>query len=375
MLKRTLSILSYVLAVYVGGLLVSSTIAQRSPAGGGRRAPTAASNQTLLDVMSPDGLWRFPPFASDPTSCGAAQQGNTYYNTTSDEILVCDGTGPSYANSGITTTELNDLTDVAITSPSNNEILRYNSTSGDWENNAQSASALGDLSNVVLTTPSSTEILQFNGSNWVNAASSSATLSGLTDTTLTTPGDGDRLVHDGTDWKNEAPAGSSFYVFPTNWNGGAWTSNAVIGSANAVRVFRQNIGPGFDINRIIWRQVGDTSCDCMGVGLYSGDGNTLHTSATITTTTGINTTHNVDVTNFRVVPGEYYIGVTSDATGCTWYATASNATLDGVLNDQATFVGTSSNQSGLTDCALPSTLGTITANTNIYQPLVILEGQ
>ena len=66
---------------------------------------------------------------------------------------------------------LNNLTDVTISSATNNQVLKYNGSA--WVNAAApsgGASALDDLSDVTLTTPSSGQTLSYNGSQWVNAA-------------------------------------------------------------------------------------------------------------------------------------------------------------------------------------------------------------
>lgn len=65
------------------------------------------------------------------------------------------------------------LTDVDITTPSNNQVLKYNSTSGKWENGAGGgggASALDDLTDVEITTPTDDDSLVYNAndSEWQN---------------------------------------------------------------------------------------------------------------------------------------------------------------------------------------------------------------
>lgn len=72
--------------------------------------------------------------------------------------------------------QLDDLTDVDITSPSNGQVLTYNSTSGEWENANPSggASDLDDLTDVDITNPTDGQMLQYNSQNnkWVNVTPS-----------------------------------------------------------------------------------------------------------------------------------------------------------------------------------------------------------
>ena len=379
MKKKLLSILSYVFAVYVGGLLVSSTIAQRSPAGGGKRALSAAANQTLLDVMSAEGLWRFPPFASDPSACGAAQQGVSYFNTTDDEFKVCDGTGPTYVNSGVTTTQLNDLSDVLITAPANDEILRFVTGTSDWRNAAQTASAISALSDVDTTGAVNTDVLQFNGSTWVDAAVSASSLSGLSDVTLGTPAEGERLVFGTTDW-NDTDVSADYFMFPGNFAIGNWTvaSAAVINADDQVKLFRVHFQQPITVDRIVWAvmtQTG-TGCDNGGVGLYTIDGLTLLVSVTTIYDTN-NVIKNVDATNTFVEAGDYWLAYTADeSTTCTVRTVTDPAgttiDYDTIANTGNTIMGTAANPS--VSGVFPATTGTITANDNVDRPVIKLIG-
>lgn len=64
-----------------------------------------------------------------------------------------------FTNSGT----LNDLSDVVITSPTDNQILKYSSP--NWINGSLSLSNLG---NVVLTSPATGQSLTYDGTNWTN---------------------------------------------------------------------------------------------------------------------------------------------------------------------------------------------------------------
>ena len=62
---------------------------------------------------------------------------------------------------------MNDLSDVTITSASNNQFLKYNGSA--WVNaTVAEINGLTDLSDVTITTPSSKHALLYNGSAWVN---------------------------------------------------------------------------------------------------------------------------------------------------------------------------------------------------------------
>jgi outer membrane murein-binding lipoprotein Lpp len=87
--------------------------------------------------------------------------------------LATVATSGSYAdlsNKPTIPSTLDDLSDVAISSPSSDQVLKYNGTA--WVNSAAPASGatnLDGLSDVVITSPASTHHLRYNGTNWVNA--------------------------------------------------------------------------------------------------------------------------------------------------------------------------------------------------------------
>lgn len=66
---------------------------------------------------------------------------------------------------------------------------------------------LDSLTDVVITSPTNTQVLKYNGTNWVNAADSTATnLDSLTDVVITTPSTGQVLKYNGTNWINDTDA-------------------------------------------------------------------------------------------------------------------------------------------------------------------------
>jgi phage-related tail fiber protein len=92
----------------------------------------------------------------------------------------------------------------------------YNSVTVDAKGRVTSASNivdnvgatnLNELSDVTLTSPSNTQVLQYNGSQWVNATlsipSSIQYLDDLLDVTITTPTANQSLLWNGTEWVNQ----------------------------------------------------------------------------------------------------------------------------------------------------------------------------
>lgn len=151
--------------------------------------------------------------------------------------------------------ELNDNTDVNITTPTADQVLAYNDVSGDWENVdlnsiVSDVSVLDDLTDVTVTSVTTDDILYYNGSQWVNATIPeianivadirglfSATgdlsynsgtgefsitvaeaLGDLTDVTVTTPSAGHMIFRNAgnTGWENRAPDTADIAEDPSN---------------------------------------------------------------------------------------------------------------------------------------------------------------
>lgn len=99
---------------------------------------------------------------------------------TSDQILKYNGTKFAPASAGAVGL-LDDLTDVVVSSPTNNQVLKYNASSGLWANaSASGVDTINDLGDVIVTTPSNGQALVYDGTNWVNGTS------GLADNAVTT---------------------------------------------------------------------------------------------------------------------------------------------------------------------------------------------
>jgi hypothetical protein len=111
--------------------------------------------------------------------------------------------GELYAGAGAPgggATNLNELTDVTITSVANNQALVYNNVSNQWENKAIPRD-LDSLTDVVVTNPQSLQVVAYNGTQWVNAAIP-RDLEALSDVDLTTPTTNQLLKYNGTQFVN-----------------------------------------------------------------------------------------------------------------------------------------------------------------------------
>lgn len=92
-----------------------------------------------------------------------------------DEYINLDGTTAGWEKIGDTDIDLalSALSDVNITSPTDNQVLKYNSTSGKWENGTGGggASAVSDLTDVDLDNVQNGQVLKWNSTDevWENA--------------------------------------------------------------------------------------------------------------------------------------------------------------------------------------------------------------
>ena len=71
---------------------------------------------------------------------------------------------------------MSTLTDTVISAPASKNVIWYNSGTSKWNNHALSTSN-GDISDIVLTTPSNNQYLQYESSQWVNKSFGYNTLS------------------------------------------------------------------------------------------------------------------------------------------------------------------------------------------------------
>ena len=111
-------------------------------------------------------------------------------------------------------TELDDLTDVSITTPADGEVLKYDANSNEWVNGTvpTPSEALDDLTDVAITTPANGEVLTYdsNSQEWVNQAVPTPTvpsdLDDLSDVSISSPANDQALIYDSANqvWKNQA---------------------------------------------------------------------------------------------------------------------------------------------------------------------------
>lgn len=137
----------------------------------------------------------------------------TITTPSNDQVLKYDSNAGKWVNGsgGGGASTLDDLTDVTITSVTDQQVLTYDSNSGEWINaNAQGGvTQLDQLSDVTISAPSDGQTLVYdaNSSEWVNGngGGGSSTLAGLTDVTITSATDGQALIYDANsgDWINE----------------------------------------------------------------------------------------------------------------------------------------------------------------------------
>lgn len=90
-----------------------------------------------------------------------------------DTVFMYDGTNWVWIahDVDLNTDALADLTDTAISSPTNGQALVYNSQTGKWEN-ATPANSLSDLSDTTISSVANKDILQYNSQSakWENKA-------------------------------------------------------------------------------------------------------------------------------------------------------------------------------------------------------------
>lgn len=141
-------------------------------------ATNSASSSSTLSYNNTTGTFTFtPPDIADfivltDISVGAdgaaSGSGSLTYNSTSGVFTY---TPPDLSNF-VTSTSLNfaldDLTDVAASSPSNNHVLRYDSTAQQWESSPENTGVnLTDLSASVNPSPSGSGNFQYNSASGV----------------------------------------------------------------------------------------------------------------------------------------------------------------------------------------------------------------
>ena len=137
----------------------------------------------------------------------------TITSASSDQILKFDGS--KWVNGS---DSLSKQADVTISSPADGNALVYDGNAGKWKNGTVSTVGdLDDLSDVTLSSPTSGQFLKYDGSKWVNGngGGGASALDDLTDVDITTPADGEVLTYDSTSqkWVNAAGGGGGGFSY------------------------------------------------------------------------------------------------------------------------------------------------------------------
>lgn len=110
---------------------------------------------------------------ADTSSLATVATSGSYADLTNKPTLAAVATSGSYTdltNKPAIPADLDDLSDVTLTSPANGQTLVYDSTSEQFVNATppSGVTTLAALSDVSLTTPASGNSLVFDGTEWVN---------------------------------------------------------------------------------------------------------------------------------------------------------------------------------------------------------------
>lgn len=138
----------------------------------GTKLGTITVDNVDTDLYAPTPTTYSDFVGTDGTAAGT--HGLVPAPTASDtnKYLKSDGTWATVSGGG-GVSDLDDLSDVDITTPTNGQVLKYNSTSQKWENGTGGggASDLDDLTDVDITSVSNGQILKYNSttSKWENA--------------------------------------------------------------------------------------------------------------------------------------------------------------------------------------------------------------
>lgn len=216
-------------------------------------------------------------------------------NATNDSVTISASGGGS--------STLAALTDVNFTiPPTNGQVLKYNSAQSQWfpASDLQGAGGdLDDLSNVVITSPSSGQVLKYNGTNWVNDTDATSGGGSFTFSTIAVAGQSNIIADTSSDTLTLA-AGSNITITTdattdtvtiTASGGGSSNSFETIAVAGQASV------------------VADSSTDTLT--LVAGAGiviNTIAGNDTIAITNGItNFTNLTDVTSTAMTIDQAYL--------------------------------------------------------------------
>lgn len=108
---------------------------------------------------------------ADASSLAAVATSGSYNDLTNKPTLAAVATSGSYndlTDKPAIPDDLNDLSDVTLTTPSNGQTLVYDGTKFVNQTPPSGVTTLAGLSDVTLNTPASGNYLKFDGSEWVN---------------------------------------------------------------------------------------------------------------------------------------------------------------------------------------------------------------
>ena len=175
---------------------------------------TVTVRNTFSKVIAGDNLTSSFVESETNSSITLAADYDTTVTQSSTKLITSGAVYDAIANQQIS--DLDDLSDVNISSPSNGDVLKYDSTNSEWVNSqASNVSSLDDLSDVTILTPSDGDVLKYDSTSgeWINGqgGSSTSSLDDLTNVTITTPSDGQVLKYDSTsqEWVNGTGGGGS----------------------------------------------------------------------------------------------------------------------------------------------------------------------
>jgi hypothetical protein len=114
----------------------------------------------IRQILSTDGAIPSTPVSDHGSMTGLADDDHTQYLTDTRHNALDHSTA-------MASVVIDDLSDVAITSPANGEILKYNSATSLWTNaSAGGVVVLNDLTDVSAATPITSQPLIWDGTNW-----------------------------------------------------------------------------------------------------------------------------------------------------------------------------------------------------------------
>jgi hypothetical protein len=144
-----------------------------------------------------------------------------------------------------TVADINDITNVTVTSPTNGQVLKYNSSTSTWVNSADSTTVadINDITNVNITSPTNGQVLKYNSSTstWVNGTdNNNLALSGLsTDVVVNSPQNNNLLRYSSllSKWENVSFEGQTVTYTVTIADNGSGTQEVFSFNGTEIKTF------------------------------------------------------------------------------------------------------------------------------------------